>query len=212
VEGVVLDAGMHRITVWAAVLSNAPFLVALLALGSMLSAVVLAVVVFAVVAYSAPKLRFKERPFLDSVTSSTHFAGPAAFGLALAGGALDREAIAALVGFFLWGMASQAFGAVQDIVPDRSAGIASVATVLGAARTVRFAMALYAASGLVLLLTGWPGGLVALLTLPYLVSVAPFRSLPDDAAAQAHAGWQRFLWLNFVTGFLVTQLFIWITW
>jgi 4-hydroxybenzoate polyprenyltransferase len=211
-EGVVLDAGLHRTTVWAALVSNAPFLVALLVLGSAVSTAVLVVVVLAVVAYSAPGLRFKERPFLDSVTSSTHFAGPAAYGLALAGGSLTGEAAAALAGFFLWGMASQAFGAVQDIVPDRSAGIASVATVLGAARTVRLAMLLYAAAGLVLLLAGWPGALAGLLVLPYLASIAPFRSLPDGDAAAAHAGWRRFLWLNFLTGFLVTQLLIWIAW
>ena len=33
-----------------------------------------------------------------------------------------------------------AFGAVQDVVPDRAAGIASIATAFGAARTVRIAL------------------------------------------------------------------------
>jgi 4-hydroxybenzoate polyprenyltransferase len=155
VEGVVLDTRLHRLTIWAAVLSNLPFLVALLVLGSVASAAILAVVTFAVVAYSAPGLRFKERPFLDSVTSSTHFVGPAVFGLALADGSFDRTALAALGAFFLWGMASQAFGAVQDIGPDREAGIGSVGTVLGAAATVRLAIGLYAAGGLVVLGTGW---------------------------------------------------------
>jgi 4-hydroxybenzoate polyprenyltransferase len=211
-EGVVLSSRWHRATLVAAVVTNVPFLLALLVAGSAVSAAVLAVVVFAVVAYSAPGLRFKERPFLDSVTSSTHFVGPAAFGLALAGGTLDRVALCALVSFFLWGMASQAFGAVQDINADREAGIGSIGTVLGAAATVRVALLLYAGAGLAALGTGWPGALAALLALPYVHNVARFRGLRDRDAERAHAGWQRFLWLNYVTGFLLTQLLIWATW
>ena len=66
---------------------------------------------------------------LDSLTSSTHFAGPAAFGLALAGAPLGLAAAASLTAFLLWGMASHAFGAVQDVQPDREAGIGSWKTV-----------------------------------------------------------------------------------
>ena len=208
IEGVVLSRRWHRLTVWSAVLSNVPFLVYLVLVGDAASTAVLAVSVFAVVAYSAPGLRFKERPVLDSATSATHFVSPAAFGLTLAGGALTTPVVAALVAFFLWGMASQAFGAVQDVEADRAAGIGSVATWLGAARTVRAAMAAYAAAGVVVLLAGWPGALAAVLVVPYLVSIAPFRDLPDADCERAHAGWRRFLWLNVVTGFLLTQLFI----
>jgi 4-hydroxybenzoate polyprenyltransferase len=210
VEGVVLARRWHRLTVAAAVVTNLPFLAFLVWTGTPASTAVLAVSVFAVLAYSVPGLRFKERPLLDSITSSTHFASPAVFGLVLAGGTFDTTAWASLSAFFLWGMASQAFGAVQDIVADRSAGIASVATWLGAARTVRLAIALYTGAGLVMLAAGWPAGLAALLVVPYLVSIAPYRSLPDDECERAHAGWRRFLWLNMVTGFLVTQLLIWI--
>src|SRR5690606_15929132 len=137
VEGVVLDRGLHRATLWAAALANIPFIAVLLWWGTVPAALVLAVSVFAVVAYSAPGLRFKERPFLDSLTSSTHFVGPAAYGLALAAGRagevdLDPTVVAALGGFFLWGIGSHAFGAVQDVAADREAGIGSIGTVLGA--------------------------------------------------------------------------------
>jgi 4-hydroxybenzoate polyprenyltransferase len=214
VEGVVLDAGLHRTTLWAAALSNLPFLVALLALGSPLSTLVLGVSVFAVVAYSAPGLRFKERPFLDSVTSSTHFVSPAAFGLALAaarGGevSLDGPVLAALGGFFAWGIGSHAFGAVQDVVADRAGGIGSVGTVMGARTTTWFALAAYLVAGGLLLLLPWPGTLAAALVLPYVANVAPYLTITDDDCERANAGWRRFLWLNFVTGFLVTQLMIW---
>lgn len=211
IEGVVLARRWHRVTVAAAVLSVLPFLVWFLLVGTAASTAVLAVSVFAVVAYSAPGLRFKERPVLDSATSSTHFVSPAVLGLTLAGGTLTVQVVAALGAFFLWGMASQAFGAVQDVTADRAAGIGSIATWLGAARTVRAAMVGYGAAGAVLLLTGWPGALAAGLVVPYVASIAPYRDLPDGECERAHDGWRRFLWLNLVTGFLVTQLLIWIS-
>lgn len=208
VEGIVLGAQWHRLTLWWACLLPVPFVIALLAWGTWTSALVLAVTLAAVVAYSAPVARFKERPVLDSMTSSTHFVGPAAFGLALAGAPLTTTAAASLLAFFLWGMASQAFGAVQDVTADREAGIGSIATALSARGAVRVAIGLYAAAGLVMLAAGWPAALAGLLALPYLVSILPFRSVPDERCEEAHRGWRRFLWLNMVTGFLLTMLLI----
>ena len=211
VEGLVLDNRWHRLTVWASVVSNAPFLVVLVLAGSWHSTAALAVVVFAVVAYSAPGLRFKERPVLDSMTSSTHFTGPAVFGYLLAGSEITTTAVIVFGAFFLWGMASQAFGAVQDITADKGGGIASVATWLGAAPTVRLALTAYSLAGLLLLIgLDGPGRLAGLLTVPYVVSIWPFRSIAESECESAHLGWRRFLVLNFVTGFLLTQLLIWV--
>ncbi|WP_174791163.1 prenyltransferase [Occultella kanbiaonis] len=208
IEGVVLDRRWHRLVLWAAALTNVPFLAYLAMVGTPTSTAVLGVSVFAVVAYSAPWLRFKERPVLDSITSSTHFVSPAVFGLALAGAQPSWPVVAAIVAFFLWGMASQAFGAVQDIDADRQAGIASVGTWLGARATVRAAMVGYALSGAVMLTAGWPGALAAVVPVLYLASVAPFRHLVDEDCERARSGWRRFLWLNLISGFLITQLLI----
>ena len=41
---------------------------------------------------------------------------------------------------------------------------------------------------------GWPAVLAARLVVPYVVSIAPFGSLPDDRCELARAGWGRFLW------------------
>ncbi|MGD8168784.1 prenyltransferase [Herbiconiux sp. P16] len=211
VEGAVLDRSLHRVTLWAVVITNVPFLVFLVLVGSPLSWLVLAISVFALIAYSVPRLRFKERPFLDSLTSATHFVSPAVYGLVLAGAVFTPGLWAVLGAFFLWGIASHAFGAVQDIVADREGGIGSIATVIGAAATVRFAFAAYLLAGVLLLFTPWPGPLAAVLVLPYAVSILPFWSLRDADAERANAGWRRFLGLNFATGFLVTLLLIW-TW
>ena len=212
VEGIVLLDRWHRLTLWVAALSNLPFVVVLAVTGTPASTVALAVAVFAVVAYSAPRLRFKERPLVDSVTSSTHFTGPAVVGYLMVTDALSASTLAVFLAFFLWGVASHAFGAVQDIRADRSAGIASVATWFGGAATVRLALACYAAAGALLLLgTDWPARLAGLLVAPYLLSIWPYRSVQEQDCETAHAGWRRFLVLNYVTGFLVTQLLIWLT-
>ncbi|MEN3122697.1 prenyltransferase [Janibacter sp. LM] len=211
IEGIVLARRWHRVILWAATLTNLPFVLLLLAWGDGRSAMVLAVSVGAVIAYSAPALRFKERPGLDSITSSTHFVSPAVLGLTLAGATFTPGVLAALAAFFVWGMASHAFGAVQDIRADRTAGIASVATALGAAGTVRVAFLGYLAAGLLLLPTGWPMALAGALALPYAASTAAFLNLSDEECERANAGWRRFIWLNLLTGFLLTQLFIWIS-
>jgi 4-hydroxybenzoate polyprenyltransferase len=208
VEGALLPPRWHRATLIASGLLALPFVVFLVAVGGPASWLVLAVSLFAVVAYSARGLRFKERPFLDSLTSSTHFVSPAVYGLVLAGAAFTPALVALLAAYFVWGAASHAFGAVQDVVADREAGIGSIATVIGARATVRLAIGLYLAAGLLLLATGWPGVLAAVLPVPYALNVLPWWNVTDDSAPTANRGWRRFLWLNFVTGFLVTMLLI----
>jgi len=216
VEGIVLDRRVHRLTIWSSVVTNVPFVVVLAVMGSAVSNLVLAISIFAVIAYSAPVLRFKERPFLDSITSSTHFVSPAVYGLALAAArGSDVEVtvpvVAALIGFFAWGIGSHAFGAVQDVMADRAAGIGSIGTALGARNTTWFALGAYLLGGVCLLLLPWPATLAALLVLPYVANIWPYRSITDATCEEANVAWRRFLWLNFLTGFLVTQLLIWIT-
>ncbi|WBU37303.1 prenyltransferase [Homoserinibacter sp. YIM 151385] len=213
VEGALLDRSLHRATITASIVTVVPFVVALVVAGALagrpLSWLVLAVSLFAVVAYSAAGLRFKERPVLDSLTSSTHFVSPAVFGLVLAGAEFTPQLWAVLAAFFLWGMASHAFGAVQDIVADREGGIASIATVFGGRATVRLSVGAYLLAAVLLLTTLWPGPLAALLALPYAVNALPWWSVRDEDAATANRGWRRFLWLNFAAGFGTTMLLIW---
>ena len=209
VEGALLVPGRHRLTVIAAVAVCLPFVVALVALGDPASWAVLAVSLFAVAAYSVPGLRFKEIPFLDSLTSSVHFVSPAVYALVLAGAVVTPQLLALLLAFLAWGVASHAFGAVQDIVPDREGGIASIATVLGARRTVRFAIGAWTVAGALMLATAWPGPLAALFVAPYIAVAAPFAYLADADSARANAGWKRFLGINYVVGFLVTMLLLW---
>ncbi len=207
-EGALLAPRLHRLTLWIAALTSIPFLVVLGAAGGPAVWAALAVSVFALVAYSAPGLRFKERPFLDSLTSSTHFVSPAVVGLLLADARIDGPLILVLAAFFLWGMAAHAFGAVQDIGPDREAAIHSIATAIGARATVRLALVLWTAAGVLMLFTAWPGPLAALIAVPYLLNCAPFRSVTDEASGGTNRAWRRFIALNYLSGFLVTVLLI----
>ncbi len=209
VEGALLDTRMHRPTLIASAVTTVPFLVYLVIVGSPLSWLVLAISMFAVVAYSAKGLRFKERPVLDSVTSATHFVSPAVYALVLGGAVFTSQLWAILGAFFLWGMASHAFGAVQDVIADREADISSIATVIGARTTVRFAVIAYLLAGVLLLVTTWPAPLAAILVLPYAAVCAPFWNVTDENSETANRGWRRFLLLNFITGFFVTMLMIW---
>ena len=210
-EGALLHPALHRTVIAAGVVSSVIVggaMVFLAGAGRPLSWVVLSLSLFAVVAYSVRGLRFKERPILDSITSSTHFVSPAVYGLVVAGATVNVGLLALLAAFFLWGMASHAFGAVQDVEPDRQAGIASIATALGAWRTVRLAITFWALAGLLMLATPWPGPLAAVLAVPYILAVLPFWSVSDEQSESANRGWKRFLWLNFFTGFLATLLLI----
>ncbi|WP_298459258.1 prenyltransferase [uncultured Cellulomonas sp.] len=213
IEGALADPAtartVHRRILWACALTNVPVLVWLLALGDAASGVVLAVVVFGVVAYSAPRLRFKERPVVDSLTSAMHFVGPLLYALVLARADLTaRTTWPVLVAFVGWGMASHAFGAVQDVRADREGGLASIATVLGAHRTVVASTVAYLVAAAVLLVVPWPGLLAAALPLPYAVNAARFWTVRDEDCERAHAGWRLFLWLNLVTGAAVTLLLL----
>lgn len=224
VEGSVLDPALHRPTLLAAVLSCLPFVLYFLVTAPWVAKAMLVFSLFAVVAYSAKGLRFKEIPVLDSVTSSLHFSTPAWFGVTLlAGGAggdsagggagvlgsgVSAAGVVGLIAFFLWGMASQAFGAVQDIGPDREAGLKSIATAFGARGTVAVAVGLYAAAAVLMGLTPFPLDIMAVVGLAYTANAVRFLSIDDASAERTRAGWQVFLWLNYAAGFVLTMILL----
>lgn len=206
IEGAVTPQRYHQLILWSAYLSCVPFVLALAVLGWGWPFLVLLVLLFFVVAYSIAGLRFKERPFLDSATSSIHFVGPLVYALALLG--FPGQAWPFVAAFFAWGVASQSFGAVQDIVPDREGGIGSIATVLGARWTVRFSAACYLLAAVVVAAQGGPAIVVAAAGLVYVANVAPFLNLDDARSGRARAGWKRFIWINYVVGFIITMCLI----
>jgi 4-hydroxybenzoate polyprenyltransferase len=80
------------------------------------------------VGYSAPPLRFKARPYVDSMSNAAY-----AFPLIFVPLALDARPVwPAALGLMAWSAAKHTFDAVQDIYEDRDAGIETTAVTLGA--------------------------------------------------------------------------------
>ena len=202
VEGAITPKKYHPLIIQSSILSSLPFVILLISMGSPFSALALLSVIFFVVAYSTKGLRFKEIPFLDSITSSLHFVGPLIYAYTLVGATPD--AWLAALAFFAWGIGSQSFGAVQDVQPDREAGIKSIATVLGARRTIWFSASMYTLAVALTALVGGPGLIVAASGLMYAANVMEFRNITDATSARARRGWKRFIWINYAAGAIVT--------
>jgi 4-hydroxybenzoate polyprenyltransferase len=202
VEGMRESRALHPAIIIASIILSTPPLLFLILKSNLAGSVALAGCIFFVVAYSVAWLRFKERPVLDSITSSSHFVGPMVVGLLCAG--WSNQFTPYVLAFFLWGMASHAFGAVQDIIPDRKGNIASIATIFGAKTTVRLAFSFYALSSIILLLDSYKALPVALVAFLYCINIVPFINVTDKQSAQTNVSWRRFLWLNYATGTVIT--------
>lgn len=211
INGSVLAKQKHPwLWLWIAV-TNLPFIVYFFLTGSCAANVWLLVMLFMVVAYSIKWLRFKEIPLLDSVTSAFHYASPFMFGILYAGG-LELW-LPAFATFYIWVMANHAFGAIQDITPDREGGIDSVATVFGASRTILLCLTGYVVAAILpIVFYGRNGLFVSLLLLPYVYLVA--QTLPsrqDDTAEIFKQNWKKFLYVNYAVGFVLSLYLIALT-
>jgi 4-hydroxybenzoate polyprenyltransferase len=142
---ILLAPATHRSLWFYIALTNVPFLLAAV-LVSPFALWSLAAFLFFSVFYSAPPVRAKEVPFLDSIFNIL-YVFPGAFGYQLLSGHFPR--LAPLFAAGLWTAAMHAFSAIPDIDSDRAAGIETIATKLGAQWTIGFCMACYVASALV---------------------------------------------------------------
>ena len=202
VEGMKESRALHPAIMKAAMITNIPFLVYLYAVSPWQAQIVLTLSVFTVLAYSLKGLRFKEIPVLDSITSSFHFVSPLLFALALVG--IPAEAWPWLTAFFVWGMASHALGAIQDIIPDRAGKLSSIATALGARATLYFTFVCYAVASIIPLAVGWQYWPIALVGLFYVANIVPYFTVTDKTSASTNKAWKRFLWINYLSGAIIT--------
>ncbi|NIC00118.1 prenyltransferase [Halobacterium sp. R2-5] len=118
------------------------------------------------VEYSAPPLRFKTTPLLDSASNGLYILPGAAAYAAVAG---QQPPLLAVAGGWLWAMGMHTFSAIPDIEPDREAGITTTATALGERRTYVYCAACWLASAAVFAAVDWRLGAV-LLAYPVLVT------------------------------------------
>jgi 4-hydroxybenzoate polyprenyltransferase len=150
--------------------------------------------------YSAPPLRFKTTPFLDSLSNGL-YALPGVLAYVAVAGTLPP--LAAIAGAWLWTMGMHTFSAIPDIDPDRAAGVRTTATVLGRTRTYAYCAAVWAAAA---------GGFavvdprlgVPMAVYPLLVAGVAVRDVPVDRA------YWWFPAVNTVVGAVLTMGALWV--
>lgn len=210
VDGAVLARIKHPALRRAILISNLPFLVYLVLAGNTESNVFLLMMIYMVLAYSVSGLRYKEIPVIDSLTSAFHYASPFIFALFLYESPnLWAPAFAA---FYFWVVGNHAFGAIRDIGPDRAAGIKSIATRLGAAKTLWACLVAYSlAITSAVLGYGIHGVLGSLAILPYvLIILSVWRYRRNDSAPQFMSAWKRFLIMNYLVGAICSVVLIYL--
>ncbi|WP_049899260.1 prenyltransferase [Halococcus agarilyticus] len=133
---------------------------------------------FLAVAYSAPPLRFKTTPPLDSVSNGLYVL-PGVVGYIAVADAVPP--LAAVLGGWLWTMGMHTFSAIPDIEPDRRAGIRTTATALGERRTYAYCGACWLAAA-ILFFVVHPFFTLLLLAYPVLVFAIARSSVAVERA------------------------------
>jgi 4-hydroxybenzoate polyprenyltransferase len=129
-------------------------------------------------AYSAPPLRLKTRPPLDSISNGLYVLPGAAAYAAVAGTAPPALAV---LGGWLWAMAMHTFSAIPDVEPDRRAGIETTATRLGPTLAAAYCGVIWLLAAAVFALLDGRLGLL-FLAYPALLAVLELGDVDVDRA------------------------------
>ena len=161
---------------------------------------VLALYYVLAVEYSAPPLRFKTTPLLDSVSNGLYVL-PGVVAYTAVDGSLPPTF--AIAGAWLWTMGMHTFSAIPDVEPDREAGIRTTATLLGESRTYAYCagcwLAAAVAFGLVDVRLGAP-----LAVYPVLTAAVALSDVSVDRA------YWWFPFVNTAVGALLTMGGLWV--
>lgn len=152
--------------------------------------------------YSAPPIRAKAKPILDSAFNVLYIF-PGAFGYFVCGGRnFSLQLFAAAT---LWAMAMHAYSAVPDIDADREANVPTVATLLGLRATLLACWAFYLlAAALSFFALHW---LALVLALVY--SVLMIRSLMANTQSGVMRVYRVFPVVNAVAGASLWWFSVW---
>ncbi|MFC7154134.1 prenyltransferase [Halomarina halobia] len=162
--------------------------------------VALAAFAFLATEYSAPPLRFKTTPLLDSASNGLYVLPGVVAYAAVAG---EYPPVAAVAGAWLWTMGMHTFSAIPDVEPDRAAGIRTTATVLGERRAYAYCAACWLAAAAVF-------GLVH----PFFAAVLLAYPLLVFAIARSGVSVERAYWwypaINTLVGAVITLGGLWV--
>jgi len=192
----------HKFLTYSILSSNIPFLVSFLLWPETATSARIALVLFVFfgVAYSAPPIRAKARPILDTLFNSLYvFPALVSYGL-VTNSWPSPQLFAAAV---LWCMAMHAYSAVPDIKADKKAGLNTIATLLGARGTLLFCFVCYMFAAV--LSYGVLGWFAVLLGDVYMSMMLVGIALPTRDNVYKLYKW--FPTLNLIVGF---SLFWWV--
>ncbi len=147
--------------------------------------------------YSAPPIRAKAKPFLDSLFSAGHYVATAAFSYYLFGG--SGFPLFPLLAGLMWSIAMHAYSAVPDIEADRGAGLSTIATVLEKKKTIILCALLYLGSGIFVF--PYIGSISIILSTLYMFLMA--LSLRTRTHEELHKLYTYFPLLNTVSGMII---------
>ena len=150
-------------------------------------------------AYSAPPLRLKTTPILDSVSNGLYVL-PGVVGYAAVAG--SHPPALAVAGGWVWAMGMHTFSAIPDIDPDRRAGVRTTATLLGPAWTLAYCAGCWLGAAVLMGLVH-PALAAVFLAYPAFVAVVAVGDIDIDRA------YWWFPVLNTVAGTVLTLLGIW---
>lgn len=143
-EALVIPA--EHAALWRAIIiSTLPFL-GLLYGASLLALSAFAAFLFFAAFYSAPPIRAKAIPGLDSVFSAGHYVATGVFAFLIAGG--TELSLTPIIAAMAWAIAMHAYSAVPDIDADTASKVPTIATALGSKLTILLCAALYATAAI----------------------------------------------------------------
>lgn len=149
--------------------------------------------------YSAPPVRAKSKPFLDSLFNILYVL-PGLFGYFLIGG--GEPSLKAVAGAGTWCLAMHAFSAVPDISSDRRARLRTIGTTLGFYGTLTVSLVLFVISAeLAKPYLGWVA--VAAGDIYVLMIIAAMFRRSDDQVLRLY---KAFPYLNMLIGALIVAV------
>ena len=165
VQGAVLAVSEIKWVLWGIAITNIPFLIYFFLNYSLVTNIWIVVYYLFFLNYSAPPLRWKSRPFWDAFSNIDY-----AFPLVFVALALNYEVnwIGA-IGLMVWGIAKQAYDAIQDIYEDRAVGIETTATKLDIRGTVIWSTVFWSIATVMFLIVNVPLGIANGLYVGYLL-------------------------------------------
>jgi len=176
-EQVLLKSDRKKL-LWVIFITNIPFLIYGFFVLPVSSLVCLIFFVALSWQYSAPPLRAKAIPFVDSIVSGLLYIVPA--GVAWGIVTQSYPSFMPMVAGFLWSYAMHLYSAVPDINADKAAGIKTGANLLGKNPTLILCGILYFSSAVIAFMYIGLFAFIAVLGYLYLIVISINKKSPEE--------------------------------